>query len=69
MALAGMAVGLIAGFVLTRLLSSLLFGVSPTNPLTYLAVCAGLMLVSAVACYLPARTAVTVDPVRALRSE
>ncbi len=69
LALAGMALGLVAGLILTRLLASLLFGVSPTNPLTYLAVCAGLMLVSGVACYLPARTAVTVDPVRALRAE
>jgi predicted permease len=69
LALAGMAVGLVVGFILTRLLASLLFGVSPTHPLTYLAVCVGLMFVSAVACYLPARTALTVDPVRALRSE
>ncbi len=69
LALAGLAVGLIAGFILTRLLASLLFGVSPSSPLTYLAVGAGLVLVSAVACYLPARTAVTIDPVRALRSE
>jgi len=69
LALLGMVIGLVAGFILTRLLASLLFGISPANPMSYLAVCAGLILVSAVACYLPARTAVTVDPVQALRSE
>src|SRR5271167_4317589 len=67
--LAGMALGLTVAFILTRILASLLFGVSPTNPLSYLGVSVGLMFVSAVACYLPARTAVKVDPVRALRSE
>jgi putative ABC transport system permease protein len=69
LALAGMALGLALGFLLMRLLASLLFGVSPTNPLTYLAVCAGLALVAAVACYWPARTAVKVNPVQALRAE
>jgi len=69
LALTGMALGLALGFLLTRLLASLFFGVSPTNPLTYLAVCAGLTFVAAVACYWPARTAVKVDPVQALRAE
>ncbi len=67
--LAGIAIGLVAGLVLTRVLASLLFGVSLSNPLMYLAVCMGLTLVAAAACYLPARTAVKVDPVRALRAE
>ncbi len=64
-----MALGLVLGFLLTRLLASLLFGVSPTNPLIYLAVCVGLTLIAAVACYWPARTAVKVNPVQALRTE
>jgi ABC-type antimicrobial peptide transport system permease subunit len=63
--LMGMAPGLLAGFILTRLLASMLFGVSPANPLTYLGVCVGLTLVAALACYLPARVAVQIDPSRA----
>ncbi|MGB7554574.1 MAG: hypothetical protein WBM04_09375 [Candidatus Korobacteraceae bacterium] len=54
---------------MTRLLASLLFGVSPTNPLIYLAVCVGLTFIAAAACYWPARTAVKVNPVQALRTE
>ena len=69
LALLGMAIGLVAGVVLTRLLASLLFGVTPSSASLYLAVCGGLILVAAVACYLPARIAVKVDPVRALRAE
>ncbi len=69
LAIAGMLIGLAAGFLLTRVLASLLFGVSPTNPLTYLAVCAGLTLVAVAACYWPASAAVKVDPVQALRAE
>jgi putative ABC transport system permease protein len=65
----GMAIGLMAGLMVTRVLSSLLFGVSLANPLTYLAVCVGLTLVAVAACYLPARAAIKVDPVRALRAE
>jgi ABC-type antimicrobial peptide transport system permease subunit len=65
----GMAIGLVAGFAITRLLASLFFGVSRTNPLLYLAVCALMAAIAAVACYLPARAAVRVDPVRALRAE
>ena len=53
------------GFLLTRLLASLLFGVSPTNPLIYLGVCVGLTLIAVVACYWPARTAVKVNPLQA----
>ncbi len=65
----GMGIGLVAGLMVTRVLSSLLFGVSLANPLTYLAVCVGLTLVAVAACYLPARAAIKVDPVRALRAE
>jgi putative ABC transport system permease protein len=65
----GMAIGLVVGLMVTRVLSSLLFGVSLANPLTYFAVCVGLTLVAVAACYLPARAAIKVDPVRALRAE
>ncbi len=65
----GLAIGLVAGYFVTRILASLLFGVTLGNPLTYLAVCTGLALVAAAACYLPAMAAVKIDPVRALRSE
>ena len=67
--LIGVAAGLIVGLILARILQSLLFGISLWNVGFYVAVCAGFLLVSAVACYLPARNAVRIDPVRALRSE
>jgi ABC-type lipoprotein release transport system permease subunit len=50
-------------------MSSLLFNVSPVDPITYIAITAGVMVTSYVACYLPSRRAATVDPVDALRSE
>jgi predicted permease len=65
----GAAMGLAASAVLTRLMSSLLFGVTPLDPVTYGAVLALLILVSVVASYLPARRAMTIDPVQALRAE
>ena len=67
--LLGVAAGLIVGLILARVLQSLLFGISLWNVGLYAAICAGFLLVSAVACYLPARNAVRIDPVRALRSE
>ncbi|MGC2109626.1 MAG: ABC transporter permease [Candidatus Korobacteraceae bacterium] len=67
--LIGMGIGLVAGLIVTRVLASLLFGVSVANPLMYLAVCVGLTLVAIAACYLPARAAIKVDPVRALRAQ
>ena len=67
--LIGMVIGLAAGFALTRWLSTLLFGVSPANPLVYLAVAAGMIAIALVACYLPARSAMKVDPMQALRAE
>jgi putative ABC transport system permease protein len=65
----GAAWGLAAAFALTRLMKSLLFAVSPSDPPTYVAASAGLILAAALASYLPARRATRVDPVLALRVE
>jgi putative ABC transport system permease protein len=65
----GMTAGLGAAFVLTRLMRSLLFEVSPADPLTYVAVCAALTAAAMFASYVPARRATSVNPVRALRAE
>jgi predicted permease len=65
----GLLIGVIAGFLLTRMLASLLFGVAPTNLLTYTAVSAVMLAVAAVACYLPAVRAIRIDPMRALHYE
>jgi putative ABC transport system permease protein len=67
--LIGMAVGVIAALALTRLMASLLFGVGAADPLTFLVILPLLLLVSLVACYLPARRATKIDPMIALRSE
>jgi predicted permease len=67
--LIGLAVGVAGSLVSTRFLSALLFGVTPTDPLTFVAVVLLLALVALAACYLPARQAVRVDPIIALRYE
>ncbi len=65
----GLLIGVSLGFLLTRMLASLLFGVGPTNLLTYIAVSGVMLAVAAIACYLPAVRAVRIDPMRALRYE
>jgi ABC-type antimicrobial peptide transport system permease subunit len=65
----GLACGLVVAFITMRLMSSLLFNVSPVDPLTYISITVCVMATAYLACYLPARRAATVDPVNALRSE
>lgn len=65
----GVASGVAAAFVLTRLISTLLFEVTATDTVTFVAVSVGLFLVTLLACYIPARRAMRVDPLKALRYE
>jgi ABC-type antimicrobial peptide transport system permease subunit len=67
LALAGLGIGMGGAFVLTRLLTTMLFGVQPTDALTFLAVSMVLVAVAAAACLVPARRAASVDPMVALR--
>jgi putative ABC transport system permease protein len=65
----GVCIGLAGAVAVTHLLRSLLFGVSPLDPVTFLAIPLLLLVVAWFACWLPARRAARVDPMMALRSE
>jgi ABC-type antimicrobial peptide transport system permease subunit len=69
LAITGAAIGLAAAFGLTRLMTSLLYGISPTDPLTFATVAVLLIVIALAACYIPARRAAAVDPMIALRHE
>ena len=65
----GLVIGICAATALTQLMRSLLFGISPLDPLTYVAAACGLAMAALLASYLPARRAAAVDPTDALRAE
>ena len=69
LAMAGILLGAVGAFALTRLMKSLLFGVVPTDVPTFIVVCLSMVAVALLACYLPARRATKIDPLVALRNE
>lgn len=69
LAIAGAAVGLACALIVSQLMTGLLYGVRPIDPLTFLGVAVLLLVVALLACYVPARRAVRVDPLVALRYE
>ena len=69
LALVGVVIGIVAALGATRLISTMIYGVTPADPLTFAAVAVFLVLVALLACYIPARRATRVDPLVALRHE
>jgi putative ABC transport system permease protein len=69
LAIVGTAAGLFAALIVSHLMAGLLYGVRPTDPLTFVAVALLLLVVALSACYIPARRAIRVDPLVALRHE
>ena len=69
LALTGSAIGMAGALLLSRLMSSQLYGVSPTDPITFVAMSVLLTLVALAACHIPARRAMQIDPMVALRYE
>ena len=67
--IAGIAIGLVAAFALTRVMATLLFGVTATDPTTFTLISLLLVAVAAIASYIPARRATRVNPIIALRYE
>jgi putative ABC transport system permease protein len=67
--LVGLSLGVVGALVLGRLMSTLLFGIAPTDPITFLSVAFVLIAVAAIACFVPARRVTSIDPMLALRSE
>jgi ABC-type antimicrobial peptide transport system permease subunit len=67
--LIGAAIGVVGAYLATRAIKSVLYGVSATDPLTFVSVSVLLITVALVACYVPARRATKVDPLIALRNE
>jgi putative ABC transport system permease protein len=65
----GVAIGIVGAFALTRAMKTMLFGVTPTDSVTFLLVSIGLIAVALLACYIPARRATRIDPLLALRYE
>ena len=65
----GLLIGLTSAFVLTRVMASLLFGISATDPATFTSICLVLLSVAALASYIPALRATNVDPTVALRAQ
>ena len=66
-ALAGAALGLVGEWIVSHLMAGLLYGVSPSDPLTFISLTVVLVIVALAACYIPARRAMRVDPIVALR--
>jgi len=69
LAVLGVSLGLVTAFALTRWMASLLFGVRPSDPMTFISIAVGLILMTLLACYLPARRAMKLNPIVALREE